>query len=129
MRPSRAQLKQLNRDNAEWPTTLAVVPREQWPSGLAQMMDPPIAVWRSRDFLVQIYAIRQGAQRLSVMRTAWTIAGAKDGITWDDLQRLKGECGFSEAMAVEIFPPNRRVVNVANMRHLFVLDTPLDCAW
>lgn len=53
--------------------------------------------------------------RLSILRTSvkgdrWT-----DGITWDDLQRLKFEAGYGDAWAVELFPADAEVVNVANI--------------
>ena len=32
-------------------------------------------------------------------------------------------------MAVEVFPADDQVVNVANMRHLWVLPEPLPFAW
>jgi hypothetical protein len=53
----------------------------------------------------------------------------RDGIGWDDLQRLKGEAGYGEYCAVEIYPPDADVVNVANMRHLFILKSPPAMMW
>ena len=43
----------------------------------------------------------------------------KDGISWDDLQRLKDEHLGPDALAVELYPPASRVVNEVNMRHLW----------
>lgn len=45
----------------------------------------------------------------------------RDGIPWDDLQVLKGLAGYGDREAVEIYPPNDKIVNQANMRHLWVL--------
>ena len=52
-----------------------------------------------------------------------------DAITWDELQRLKAEAGFADRWAVEVFPPDAQVVNIANIRHLFLLPGPPDYAW
>lgn len=123
---TRAQRRQLERDNAKQPATLYEVPREQWPNPNA----PQLRVFRSRDFLVQEFAAdAPAAVRLSVCRT--TLAGERwqDGISWDDLQRLKRECGYGDADAVEVFPADADVVNVANMRHLWIMAEPLACAW
>lgn len=47
-----------------------------------------------------------------------------DGISWDDLQRVKYEIGRGDQWAVEMFPPDDEVTNVANMRHLWIIATP-----
>lgn len=123
---TRAQRRQLDRDNAKQPAKLCDVPREQWPNPAA----PQLRVLRSRDFLVQEFEATAPAKvRLSVCRT--TLAGKRwqDGISWDDLQRLKRECGYGDADAIEVFPADADVVNVANMRHLWVMAAPVACAW
>jgi hypothetical protein len=123
---TRAQRRQLERDNAKQPAELREIPRDQWPDPSA----PQLRVLRSRDFLVQEFAEKAPARvRLSVCRT--TMAGERwqDGITWDDLQRLKRECGYGDSDAIEIYPDDRNVVNVANMRHLWIMAEPVACAW
>lgn len=126
---SRAQRRQLDRDNAKLPTALQEVPRSEWPE--ASLRDENrLRVWRSRHFLVQEFKAPAPAQvRLSINRTSivgdrWTA-----GIEWEELQRLKNEVGYSHLDAVEVFPPTVDVVNVANMRHLWVLAEPLAFAW
>lgn len=42
-------------------------------------------------------------------------------ITWDELQRLKDQYFGSEAVAIEVYPPNSLVVNSLPMRHLWKL--------
>lgn len=54
---------------------------------------------------------------------------AKDGIHWDDIQRLKAEAGFATAWAVECYPAAGQVVDVANMRHIFIMPEAPDWAW
>ncbi len=74
-------------------------------------------------------APRPALVRLSINRT--TIIGDRwaDNITWDELQRIKNECGYTLHDAVEVFPAEKDVVNVANMRHLWVMKDPLPFAW
>ena len=70
--------------------------------------------------------------RLSINRTTLGANGRWDeNITWDDLQRLKREAGYGDKDAVEVFPADVDVVNVANMRHLwvFVGNYRLPFAW
>ena len=88
--------------------------------------------WRSRTHLAQLHD-DAGTLRLSVHRVtdvAWHIRfDAAGGISWDDLQRIKGECGFGDRWAVEVYPPDDRVVNVAPIRHLWLLDEQPPYAW
>jgi hypothetical protein len=44
-----------------------------------------------------------------------------DGITWDDLQKIKNECGFEDYDAIEDYPKKKEVVAESNIRHLWVL--------
>ncbi len=92
---------------------------------------PIIELWRSRGFLVQVMVKENGAQRISINRTSidcdtgrWT-----GGITWDELRQIKIELGLADKFAVEIYPAEKDVVDVSNMRHLWILDEPLDFAW
>lgn len=121
---ARQQRKAAEKENREHPRRLTEVPRSQWPSEPEGL----VRVWRSRDFLVQAY-IETNAMRLSVCRTTRRGGRWQDGITWDDLQRLKAEAGFGDAWAVELFPPDDATVNVANMRHLWLLKEPPDFGW
>jgi hypothetical protein len=127
---TRAQRRQLERENAKKPVALDLVPRSNWPPGLGDRPGAPTKVWRSRDFLVQFYPEPPGcAGRLSVLRSALSGGRWQDGITWDELQRIKGEVGFGDAWAVEVFPPDSQVVNVANIRHLWLLERSPDYGW
>ena len=125
---TRAQRRQLERNNAKQPDRLQLIPRNQWPANA-----PPsiIRVFRSRDFLVQEYEPLSAhvIARLSVCRTSISGSSWKDGITWDELQRIKNECGYGNTDAIEIYPADEDVVNVANMRHLWVLNSRIPFAW
>lgn len=123
---TRAQRRQMARESAKQPAALEEIPRHQWPNPDS----PQLRVLRSRDFLVQEFAEQSPAVvRLSICRTALAGDRWQDGITWDDLQRLKRECGYGDRDAIEVFPADRDVVNVANMRHLWVMAEPLSFAW
>ena len=128
MNTTRAQRRQLERNNAKLPERLQDIPRDQWPANA-----PPtiMRVFRSRDFLVQEYEPPSAhvIARLSICRTSISGNLWKDGITWDELQRIKNEVGYGDADAVEIYPADGDVVNVANMRHLWVMDAPVSFAW
>jgi hypothetical protein len=97
--------------------------------------EAPIEVWVSREFLVQVYAPRPTEGQLPVCRlsicrvTAGSDGRWEDGISWDELQRAKREIGRGDAYAVEVYPRDRDVVNVANLRHLWLFDEPLDIGW
>lgn len=120
---TRAERRQLERENQNWPVMLKEIPPRDWPAST-----PPglLRVLRSRDFLVQIYSAPAPAiYRLSANRTSLDGSRWSDLITWDELQRLKREAGYSSMWAVEIYPPDDSAVNVANMRHLWLtLEAP-----
>ncbi len=121
--------KYLKAENKKWPTVLTAIPREEWPSMVLPPEKMPVQVWRSKGFLAQEY-IDKGFSRLSVMRTEFAPNGRmREGITWEELMRLKAQCGYSGAWAVEVFPPDEAVVNVQNMRHLFILPDPPAYGW
>jgi hypothetical protein len=130
MKPTREQLRQLDRDNSTYPEELAEVPAASWPEGLPDQRGIRLKVWRSRQFLVQVFGEGR-VIRLSANRTEWDHKEKswRADISWDDLQRLKNEAGYGEQCAVELYPPDSDVVNVANMRHLFLLDAPPFFMW
>lgn len=82
-----------------------------------------VRAMRNKDFLVQIFREKE-CVRLSINRTELNKEATRwrDGITWDELQDIKNKLGFKDLCAVELFPPENEVVNVANIRHLFILD-------
>jgi hypothetical protein len=123
---SRAERRALEIENGKFPVVLQ---RQSFPASLA----PPkcIEVWRSRWFLVQVYAEQPGLLRASVCRTRIDSDTGRwrDGIAWEDLQLIKREIGRGHLDAVEIFPADSNVVNVANMRHLWITEEPIPFAW
>ena len=117
-REYKARCAILKRENADWPLAMTPVPNHRW----SYIEPAPAAVWRSTHFLAQLFSEAMGGQRLSINRSAIQRDGSwTENISWDELMTIKAECGFADAWAVEIFPPVGRVVNVANMRHLWIV--------
>ncbi len=114
----RVKQSYLREQNKRQPECLTVQARDCWPPNL-----PPrvFQVWRNRRFLVQGYVEDTGMVRLTVCRTTMLDNGRmQDGITWDELQVLKREAGYGDYEAVEVYPRDGHIVDVANMRHLWV---------
>lgn len=117
--------------NAEVGTAFEPIAKHEWTA-----TDPaPIAAWRNNTFLVQAFAAPNDVIRLSVNKTSVKGFTKKlhpiwsDGITWEELQAIKSELGYGQMWAVECYPPDDQVVNVANMRHLWLLPKPPNFGW
>lgn len=123
--PTREQRRQLANENLKWPVALKSVPRSDWPTSQQKLSE----VWRSREYLMQVFSEPNGIIRLTVCRTSIVGDDWKADIPWEDLQRLKRECGRGDRDAVEVFPNDYDVVNVANMRHLWILVYPPSFIW
>lgn len=124
---TREQKRQLEHDNAKLPHYLEVVPKHLHPSTDDKNR---VQAWRSRNFLVQAFYENDGFIRLSVNRTTLGDNGRwLENIRWEELMQLKREAGFSDWYAIEIYPRDKDVVNVANMRHLWVMEKPLNIGW
>ena len=117
----------MRRESAIFPASLVEVPRSLWPSAGPSGI---VKVFRSRDYLVQVFDAGGGAAfRMSVNRTQLEGRCWGQDIPWVDLQRLKAEAGFGACDAVEVYPSDCDVVNVANMRHLWIMADVLAFAW
>ena len=93
----------------------------------------PKRAWTSREYVVQLFA-HEGPPRLSVQRSRATEIfdpSRKDlrPMGWDELMDIKRACGFGETWAVEAFPADGDVVNVAPMRHLWLLASRPSWGW
>jgi hypothetical protein len=93
-----------------------------------------IRAMRNRHYLVQLYEPGPEAPhivcRISINRAVLDDKGGwLDGITWEQLQAVKAGVGFGGHDAIEVYPRDGDVVNVANIRHLWVLREPLPWAW
>ncbi|MFZ3484239.1 DUF7694 domain-containing protein [Sphingomonas sp. 3-13AW] len=129
MKPAASELRQLRRDNQRWPAELVAVPVADWP--LEPICASRVRVLRSRNFLVQVFVEVGSIVRLSVNRTDWDERQQRfrEDISWEDLQRLKREAGYADEWAVEVLPADGEIVNVANMRHIWLLPEAPAFGW
>lgn len=100
------------------------IPKTEWPNN----PDHLNRAFMNDEFLVQEYKYPSGRIRLSVNFKKRMGDNWKDGITWDQLQHIKRMIGYGDKCAVEIYPPDKDIVNVANIRHLWITDMP-EFAW
>jgi hypothetical protein len=128
----KALASEMRKQATAWPAQLAPVPESEWPA--RQDGARPLAAWRSRRYLALIYAAPAlggvEVRRLTVNRVTIDASGHWDqDIPWEDLQRCKRETGHGDWYAVEVYPRDRDIVHVANMRHLWLLAEPLGIGW
>lgn len=111
------------------PKTLTKIPKREQPQ--KQPKNFTGNAWRSREFLVVEYKEPCGAIRISVNRTSLSQDGTTwaEVISWDDLMQIKREIGYADKCAVEVLPPDSLIVNVANMRHFFIMDEIPQFVW
>jgi hypothetical protein len=121
--------KHLIQENKKFSDELVSIPRLQWPTD----GDPRVkrtAVYRNKNFLVQVVIEKERFIRITVNRTKLLDNGDYEGgITWDELMDIKRQCGFKYENAVEVYPKDDNIVNVANMRHLWILKEELPFIW
>ena len=131
---NRQQRRQLQHEQhahvRQLPERLTLIPRDEWPT----VTPMPIKAWLCRRYVVQLYdaanATYPALLRLSVNRSRVSSGGGwKAEITWDELQAIKREIGYGHWYAVEVYPPDANVINVANLRHQWRLPTPLEIGW
>jgi hypothetical protein len=128
-----ARERYLRKRATAWPAELVELPESEWPAareGVAR----PLAIWRSRHYLAMRYPAPsfQGVEvrRLTVNRATLRRDGHwEEQIPWDDLQRCKRETGHGHWYAIEVYPRDRDLVIVANMRHLWLIAEPLPIGW
>lgn len=118
-------------ENKKWPAHLLPVPAADWPKQRLDAREKLVGLFRCATHLVQVYeAPAPALVRLSIQRTMIDDQGEwVQGITWDDLQRLKSQAGYGAFDAIEVYPVDRDVVNVANIRHLWVMQSELPFKW
>ncbi|HXG86231.1 MAG TPA: hypothetical protein VNI84_19580 [Pyrinomonadaceae bacterium] len=125
----RAAEQFIRHENAKFGDDFQLIPQADYPPN-PNVFKQPIRVWRNRRFVVQIFEEGAGIWRLSISRTAIDNKGNwLADIGWEDLQNIKNSVGYTECDAVEIFPAECDVVNVANMRHLWIMPEKLGFGW
>ena len=130
---SRADRRQASRhiakESTKYPNHLVLIPESEYATHPLSGMK---SAWRSRDYMVQLYASKHPGvfARMSVNRVEIDGKGGwRQDIPWEDLQRMKRELGFGGFDALEVYPTDKDVVNVANMRHIWIMDSPVEFAW
>jgi len=119
----------LKRENRKWPGVMTRVPESSWPPYSPANAGKMVMVFRSSEFLAQVFD-EAGGTRISVTRTRLNGRGDwDDGIHWDEMMKVKRECGFGEVSFVEMYPPDADAVNVANMRHLWLMPAGMELGW
>jgi len=123
----RRKREYLRKENKKWPLKLIEVPKYQWPKTEVSLR--PNRVLRSSLFLCQEFE-ENGFTRLSFNRAAIDNEGRwMADISWEELQTLKRQAGYGNCDAVEIFPADADVINVAPMRHLWIINERIPFAW
>lgn len=124
--------REMIREAAKFPDHMQEIPYDEWPEHIKNYGGElkPIGAWRSKKFFAQIVEEPNGAIRISINRARFNDKyDYDDGITWDELFAIKNQIGFADKDCIEIYPAAHDLVNVANIRHLFVLDTPHPYNW
>lgn len=120
-RETRNRQKHLNQVNKHYSDTFVPIMRSEWPEEM-QKAERLLQVFRNKNFLVQIFK-EKASIRLSVSRTMLKTKGQwSDNISWDELYMIKNAIGYRDCMFVEIYPREADLVNVANMRHLWMIE-------
>lgn len=106
------------------------IPKDRWPKSDGK---PPEKVYINDEFLVQVINewdyIRLTINRIDIDFRWQNSPIWKDKITWDELQEIKDNLGYEKEWLVEIYPPKDKIVNVANMRHLWLLKETPEYGW
>jgi hypothetical protein len=96
------------------------VPENEWSADGRR----PLSVWRSRAWQATLWLEAGGQLRLSINRPS-----LRAGIAWEELQAVKAAVGFGTWQGLEVYPPEGRVVNQANVRHLWLSHEPMKIGW
>lgn len=112
------------------PRVLCPVPVEKWRDQAPENLHE---VWISREFTVQIYAVKypvsqllsspcdlRPTERLCITHTGLSTAAKANAITRDTLMDIKLQCGRGGQWAVEVYPTLDHGVSLPQARHLFV---------
>lgn len=122
----RMMAKYAREEASHRPVTLTEIPRSRWPTHYLNDPKAPVKAYESRKYLAQLYDAgaheSRTAMRLSICRVTLGDDGRwEEGLGWEELMQVKRECGYGDWYAVEVYPQDSEVVNVANMRHLWLI--------
>jgi hypothetical protein len=87
-----------------------------------KFFNKPTKAFRNKRFSCLVFT-HEGFTRLSISRTSINENGDYlDGITWDELFEIKNKVGFADCDAVEVYPAEKDLTFVTNMRHLWIVE-------
>jgi len=104
----------------EW-ENLTEMAREQLAKGDDRVPRGLLACWRNRVFGVQL--TRDDYEGHPCVRLTVNRHDKTDGISWEDLQRIRTDL-LPNSWCVELYPPEQHVVRSCHMRHLWIIDEP-----
>ena len=129
-REQRRALEKVKRQLiASYPDTLQVVPENDPDIPYSSHPQDIEKIYRSKKFTVILWKPGVGfgsysvGQRFSVWRTSWDSKEKRyvGDIKWDEIMDIKREMGLGERLAIEYYPADSETVNLANMRHVFLI--------
>ena len=128
---TRKMNQEIEKARSVYPEHLVELSREAVLEATAKHPDhhPPARAWCSRRYTVMLFLEGDRVRLSCSVARVRDDGGWEQNISWDDLQRLKREAGFGDRWAVECYPPDFEVVNVANLRHLWLVDESPDFGW
>lgn len=111
---------------ASYPETLEVVPENDPNLPYSSHPQDIDKIYRSKKYTVIVWNVPAG-KKLSIQRNEWDshTNRYRDNISWDEIQEIKRQCGFGEQNAIEFYPPDSEVINIANVRHIWILPDEL----
>ena len=131
---NREQRRALEKAYRQWIATLPeeLTPVSEDDSTIPYSSHPEdmLQVWRNKKFTVILWKVPAG-HKITVERNEWDSKTRRhlDNITWDELMDIKRACGFGDRNAVEFYPPDNEVINIANVRHLWLLPREMTNDW
>jgi hypothetical protein len=125
-----AELKNIRRDlfheNQRWPLKLKLVPKEGWPGFPDKIPESLLAIWRSRNYFVQVHKAAHGIEQLVIMRTNIDNNGQwAGGILHSEIQDIKRQCGFGHVDAVELYPADKDRLDTEGVRYVWLMPRPV----
>lgn len=126
-REIKAIKKAIAENNKRYTETFVELPREEFEN----YSFPPERTWRNKNYLASLYKdYANGNLRLSVQRATIKDDGSyEDGISWDKIQEIKRLVGFGDWWGLEVFPADDQLVNVSNIRHVWLFKERPPFAW
>lgn len=135
---TRAERRRIDRENEKKYATgpgkdkpyFIEVKSQDWPPVETNEGEGRFKVFVNEHFLVQLFNEDNDIVRMTVNRLKVKKSGHwEDGITWDELMQIKRTIGYGSSFGVEAYPEDLQVINVANMRHIFLLPEAPSWAW